>query len=487
MTAPLAKPLRCAAAALVPLLLAACAVGPDYHRPALPAAAGYGVDTTAPAPGPGLVSGQDVDAQWWRALGSPALDDLVDQALKANPTLDAAKSALRAAHEATQAQRGAYFPQVAISTQPTRAQFAPTLASPTEAGNDLYTLTTTQLTVDYTPDIFGANRRAVESLAAQEDAQRFELEAARLTLVDTVVAAAVQDALLRGQIAATREILADQQKTLDSYRRQLALGQASQADMAAQEALLAQTEASLPPLEKAFAINRDQLAALLGRTPAEPAQQAFDLDQITLPASLPLSLPARLVDQRPDVRMAEAQLHSASAEIGVAVAARLPNVDLTAAVGSATLGLGATFGSQTNFWSLIGTATQPIFQGGTLLHRQRQAEAAYDQAAAQYRATVVGAFQNVADSLHALQTDAATAKADDEAAQAADKSLQIARHQLELGDVSQLAMLNTEQAYDQARLTALQARANLDTDVAALFQALGGGWWNVAPDSAPRS
>ena len=481
MTAPRARmSRRLAAPLLLATALAGCAVGPDYHRPALPAAAGYGVDVQ-PGPGgvgPSLALGQDVDAQWWRALGSADLDALVDEALKNNPNLDAAKSALRAAHEATLAQRGAYFPTVAVSIQPSRQQFAPTLSSPTASGAELYTLTTTQLSVGYTPDLFGANRRAVEQAAAQEEDQRFELEAARLTLVNSVVAAAVQDALLRDQIKATQEIIKGQGRTLASFQRQLQLGQASQADLAAQEALLAQAQANLPPLEKAFEINRDQLAALVGRTPAQPVDKVFDLSAFTLPASLPVSLPARLVEQRPDVRKAEAQLHAASAGIGMAVAARLPNLDISASAGGATLGLGATFNSMTTFWSVAGTLTQPIFEGGTLLHRQRGAEASYRQAAAQYKSTVVGAFQNVADSLQAVQTDTAAAQAADVAQAATGKSLQIARRQLELGDVSPLALISAEQSDDQARLTALQARANLYGDVAALFQALGGGWWN---------
>lgn len=464
-----------------PLLLAACAVGPNYKRPALPAGAGYLPPSESP---PAVAVGQDVSAEWWRAFGSDDLNALVDQALKASPTLEAAKHALRAAHEAVLAQRGAYYPSIALSTQPSRQQFAQTLSSPTASGADLYSLTTTQVSVSYTPDLFGANRRAVESLVAQQDAQRFELEAARLTLVSTVVTTAVQDALLRDQIAATKAIIDDQQRTLDSFRRQAELGQASQADLAAQEALLAQAQASLPPLEKAFEINRDLLASLIGRTPAETPDVRFDLGSVTLPDSLPLSLPARLVEQRPDVRVAEAQLHAASAQIGVAEAARWPNLDIEATAGSATLGLGAQFTGAATFWSIAGTLTQPVFEGGTLLHRQRGAEEAYKQAAAQYQATVVGAFQNTADALHALKTDADAERADAAAEQAAAHSLEIARRQQALGDVSALTVLAAEQTYDQAKLTELQARANRYDDAAALFQALGGGWWNQPGASA---
>lgn len=463
-----------------PLLLAACAVGPNYHHPALSTSAGYERPAAQPntVGAPQLTTGQDVAADWWRVFGSKDLNALVEMALKHNPNLTAAKASLRAAHEQVLAQRGAYYPSVSLSAQPSRQQFAGTLSSPLENNAFLYSLTTTQLNISYVPDLFGANRRAVESLAAQQDAQRFELEAARLTIATNVVTAAVQDAVLRAQIAETHSIISDQARTLASFRRQLELGQTSRADVAAQEALLAQAQESLPLLEKQLEINRDLLASLVGRTPAELDDTPFDLASITLPADLPLSLPARLVEQRPDVRIAEAQLHAASAQVGVAEAARWPNLELDASGGTATLAFGASLASDATFWSLAGTLTQPIFEGGTLLHRKRAAVAAYDQAAAQYQATVVGAFQNTADALHALRADAAADRAAANAEQASAKSLQISRRQLELGDVNQLTVLAAEQTYAQARITALQARAARYSDVAALFQALGGGWWN---------
>jgi len=409
----------------------------------------------------------------------------VAQALANNQTISAARAALKAAHEQTLAQKGFYYPSVAASFQPSRAQFAPDLSSPTASGVSLYTLTTSQLTVSYTPDLFGANRRAVESLAAQEDAQKFELEAARVTIATNVVAAAVQDASLRAQIDATKAIIAEQQRVLGSFRRQRELGNASDADVAAQEALLAQSEAALPPLQRQFEAGRDLLADLVGRTPAQPVLDNFSLSALTLPETLPVSVPARLVDQRPDVRMAEAQLHSASAQIGVAVAARLPNLDIEAAAGSAPLDLGLSLSSAATFWSIAGTLVQPIYEGGTLLHRQHAAEALYDQAKAQYEGTVVGAFQNTADALHALRTDADAVAAANRAEAAATRSLEIATRQHTLGDISAVALLADEQTEAQARIALVQAKAGQYADVAGLFQALGGGWW-AAPPSPPN-
>jgi len=472
--------------------LSACVVGPDYQRPALPAGAGYGTAATAQkavgtgqldAASPQLALGMDVPAQWWEVFHCIPLDNLVAQALKDNPSIEAANAALQQAQEQVKAQRAAYFPSLSASLSPSRQSIPQTLASPAASGNDLYNLTTTQLSISYAPDLFGANARAVESLVAQEDQQRFSLEAARLTLASNVVLAAIQDASLRAQIDATRTIVEDQRKTLTIFQQQVILGYTSKADLAAQTALLAQTEATLPPLEKQFEVNRDLLAALVGHTPGEALTVQFTFDALTLPANLPLSLPAQLVEHRPDVRMVEAQLHAASAQVGVSIAARLPNVTIQGNAGSAAFGLTPTFNSMTDFWSVAATLTQPLFDAGQLLHRQRAAEAAYEQAVAQYRATVVGAFQNTADTLHALAEDDSVLRANEVSASASRNSLDIAGKQHVLGDISQMNVLIAEQAEAQARLALLQARAARYSDVVALFQSLGGGWWNREPET----
>jgi NodT family efflux transporter outer membrane factor (OMF) lipoprotein len=467
-----------AAALIAPLMLAACTVGPNYQRPVLAPTAGYG-DAAAPAvASPTLVAGADVPAEWWRVYHCTELDDLVALALKNNSTIEAARAALRAAQEQVRAQQGAFYPQVSGSLQPSRQKFANTLASPLSNNQELYSLTTTQLSVTYSPDLFGANRRAVESLQAQADQQRFELEAARLTLASNVVVAAIQDALLRQQTAIDRAIVDEQQKAVASFERQLKLGQVSTADLAAQQALLAQAQAALPPLDKQFRVNRDLLAALVGRTPGEPVDVPFTLASLTLPDRLPLSLPAQLVEHRPDVRIAEAQLHSASAQIGVAKAARLPNIELGATAGSAALGLVPAFGPASNFWSLTATLTQPIYDGGTLLHKQRAAEAAYQQAAAQYQGAVVGAFQNTADALQAIRADGDALKTAEAAEAASLRSLAIAGRQLDAGQGTTLAVISAQETEHQTLATLVQARANRYADAAVLFQALGGGWWN---------
>lgn len=469
------------------VLLTACAVGPDYHKPSAPAAQDYSpVSTpqaTAATSGPDggvqrFVRDMDIPGQWWNLFHSQPLSDLVDDALKHNPDTAAAQQALLQAVENVRAQRGAYVPQVSAGIDPTRQNNGQVLSSGIASNSTMYTLTTAQLSISYVPDLWGANRRQVESLVAQAEAQRFQLEATYLTLTSNLVNAAVLEASLRAQIAATQEMIGSQSRILSANKEQLALGDISEGDIAAQEATLEQTRAALPPLQKQLAQQRDLLAALSGRRPDQEVPASFTLDSLQLPQELPLSLPARLVEQRPDVRMADAQLHAACAQVGVAFAARLPNVDITANWGSATDRMHTLFGSGTGFWNIGAAVTAPLFDGGTLKHRQRAAEAAYKQAAEQYRSTVLSALQNVADSLHALQFDAEAMVAAVRGEQAAARSYAIAQKQHALGDISMVALLNAEVAYRQAELGLIQARAARYADTVALFQALGGGWWN---------
>ena len=469
------------------ILLAGCAVGPDFHSPTAPTVDRY---TQQPLPAQTasveikggeaqrFVQNMDIPGQWWTLFHSKPLNNLIEQSLKANPDLGAAQAALRGAWENVYAQQGSFFPSVDANFTTTRQKTAAVLSSPLASGTNIYSLHTAQVAVAYVPDVFGGTRREVESLKAQADSQRFQLEAAYLTLTSNVVAAALEEAALRGQIEATGKIIEFQSTSLELLKRQYELGQIAALDVVAQETALAQSQAMLPPLEKQLAQQRDLLARLAGRFPSDTLAEEFELSSLQLPEELPVSLPSKLVAQRPDVRSAEGQLHAASAEIGVNIANRLPNITLSANLGSSALAISQLFTSGTGFWALTANLTQPIFQGGTLLHRQRAAEAAYDQAAAEYRSAVLTAFQNVADTLYAIQCDADALKAAVAAERAAARSLTIAQKQLELGDVSYLQLLNAEQAYQQAKINLVQSLANRYADTAALFQALGGGWWN---------
>lgn len=464
------------------VLLAGCMVGPDYHRPDAPTGDRY---TAQPMPATlghdsdaqHLVAGMDVPAQWWTLFRSPQLDALIRQSLKANPGLAAAQAALRQAQEAQAAGKGALFPQATADYNVNRQRVASTLASPAASNAYYYTLHTAQLEVSWAPDLFGGNRRQLEALRAQTDVQRFQLEAARLSLTSNVVVAAIQQAGLRAQVEATRKIIAMQRDTLDSFRRQLKLGQLAPADVAAQTAALAQAQATLPPLQKQLDQQNDAIAALLGQSPAEASATDFDLADLHLPVTLPLSVPAQLVAQRPDVRAAEAQLHAASAQVGVAVANRLPKFTLSANAGSSPMNISDLFKDGSAFWNLAADVSEPVFNAGTLKHQQRAAEAALDEAKAQYRGAVIAALQNVADTLYALKADADALQDAQVAEQAAMRSLDIERRQFDLGDVDRLAMLQAEQTWQQAEVALVQVRVARYSDTAALFQALGGGWW----------
>ncbi|HVJ52561.1 MAG TPA: efflux transporter outer membrane subunit [Aliidongia sp.] len=481
------KPMKKYLLATTPLaFLAGCAVGPDFEKPAVPEGAGYTAEPIAATAGTDaqggaaqrFVDGMDIPGQWWTLFHSEPLNALIERSLKANPDLEAAQAALRGAMENVAAERGAFFPTVQAGFTPQRqkdaAQISPTLSVPASYFN----LYTAQVTVSYMPDLFGLTRRTVESAEAQAEAQRYQLEATYLTITSNVVAAAITEASLRAQIAATEAIVEADRGALDLLRRQLTLGQVAPADVAAQQATLAQAQATLPGLRKQLAQQRDLIAALAGGLPNQAPAERFELAGLSLPEDLPLSLPAKLIEQRPDIQSAEAQLHSASAEVGVAIANQLPNFTFNITDGTSATQIGQLFLPGNGFWTIGGTLSQTVLDGGTLLHRRRQADAALEQAAAQYRGAVIGAFQNVADTLHALQSDAETLEADLVAEKAAGDSLAIARKQLQLGAVAYLTLLNAEQTYQQAVLARVQAQGSRYADTVALFQSLGGGWWN---------
>jgi NodT family efflux transporter outer membrane factor (OMF) lipoprotein len=497
----------------LPLVLAAlaagCAVGPRYHKPEAPAAAGY-----APAPLPQmsataavhggeaqrLISGRDIPFEWWQLFQSPGLNALVEQAFKANPTIPAARGALIQAQELVSAQRGYFFPTVNADYSFERQKIAGNLTVdnvPGVEGNGdnlqpplqsldsfphthpfFYDLHTAEVTVGFVPDVFGANWRQVETLAAQTDAQRFALEATYITLASNVAAAAIQEASLRAQIEATRQIITADEKVLQILRDQFRLGYVMRIDVAAQEAALGQARMLLPPLQKQFEQTRDLIRVLVGNLPNQDVSETFRLDELQLPPQLPLSLPARIIDQRPDVRAAEAQLHAANAQVGAAIAAMLPQFSITGSDGGNADQFAWMFRTGGPFWTIVGGVSQPIFEGGTLLHKERAAKAALAQAAAQYQSTVLTAYQNVADSLHASLSDAEALAADVRAETSAKVTYDLTQRQMAVGYASYLSLLSAETAYQQTLLTRVQAQAARYGDTVALFQALGGGWWN---------
>ncbi len=474
-------------------ILAGCAVGPDFRRPEAPKTSAYTTTAlppeTAAAPVTGgaaqrFVAGRDIPAQWWGLFHSDALDRLIRQALAHSATLAAAQAALRGAQENLRSEVGAVlYPSVDGHFSAERQKISGA-AFGNPSNIPIFNLYNASVGVSYRIDIVGGGWRGLEALQSQVDYQCFQVDAAYLALTANLATAAVQEAMLRAQVRATQEILALQEKQLAVVERQFALGAVSRPDVLAQRTQVAQTRTTLPPLEKQLAQNRHRLAVLAGKLPSEAVLPEFELDGLQLPRELPVSLPSALVRQRPDIRAAEALLHQASAQIGVATANLYPQITLTGNYGSESVAFRNLFGSGTAVWNLGASLLQPIFHGGELIAKRSAAIAAYDQAAAQYRETVLEAFRDVADTLRALELDAVTLAAQAEAEKAARVALEITEKQFRLGAVSYLSLLNAQRLDQQARVALVQAQAARFADTAALFQALGGGWWNIPPDTA---
>ena len=457
--------------------LSGCAVGPDFVSAPPPDVSRYTPEKLPSIGKQRLVVREEIPRRWWEVFHNKNLSKLVEASIQHNPSLQAADASIRVAYFAAEAQKGAFLPSLlANSNDSTNLQSGvQNVVSPNGPTNP-YGLFLKQLQVSYTPDIWGGNRRAVESLEAQTDQQRYQLEAAYLALTSNVASAAVQEATLRGEIAAIRDVIKIEQQLLGLLRGQYALGSVAQADVLTQEAALAQVMQLLPPLEKALAQQRDLLTALAGQYSTAEVPETFNLNSLTLPANLPLTLPGKFVRQRPDVRAAEANMHSASAQIGVAIAARLPNVTLGGNGGYTAYSFAQLFTPGTGWYTLAADVTQPIFQGFTLLNKQKAAEAGLGQAEALYRQAVVTAFQNVADALRALQADTKAVKAAVYAEQTAKRSLEIVKKQLQAGSVNILAVLNAEQTYLLAAESRVQTEGARLGDVVGLFMALGGDW-----------
>ena len=475
-------------------LLSACAVGPNFKAAEAPHGAGFvpagqSPAQTSAAEGNGgeaqrFVEGLDIPGQWWTLFQSADLNALIDQALAHSPTLESAQAALRQANETVAAQRGSYYPSVSGTLEAERSKSSGAAFGEPAFGSSIYTLNSAAVNVSYTLDVFGGVRRQVEALQAQADYEKFSLEASYLSLTANIVTAAVTEASLRAQIKATEDIADSQRRQLDIIQRRVTVGGASRADILQQTSTLQGTLASLPPLRSQLAQERNQLAAYVGALPSDYAGHEINLDSLTLPADLPLSLPSKFVEQRPDVRQYSALLHQATAQIGVATANMLPQITLTGSYGGDAATFSGIFSPASVVWSLAASATQPIFKGGQLLHQRRAAVAAAQEAAANYRATVITAFQNVSNALYALQGDADALAAQVNAARAAADSLAMVQAQFKSGAASYVQVLSSEQSYQTAAVALVKARAQRFADTAALFQALGGGWWNRADVAA---
>ena len=437
-----------------------CMVGPDFHSPAAPNVHKYTENklpaktvSTARVGSAGksqvFVNGKDISSEWWTLFHSKELNDLITIALANNQNLSAAYATLRQAQEALNVQIGnSLFPALNAGFTAQRQLFSS--SSLGGGGTSLFNLYNANANVSYTLDLFGGQRRQIEALRAQVDYQQFELIAAWLALTANVVTTAVTIASLEAQIKTTHALIASQEGTLKILNQQFQLGGISKASVLTQETLVDQTRATLPPLEKSLSQSLHALTTLIGAFP-EHQLPKIALDKLNLPAKLPVSLPSSLVRQRPDVRASEALLHAASANIGVATANLLPQLSLTGTYGYESTLLPALIGPQSKVWEMLGSVTQPIFHGGALFAQRREAIAAYDFAAAQYKQTVLTAFQNVADSLRAIEMDARALRADKQAEVAARKNLYLSKEQYRLGGASYLILLTAQQQYESTR------------------------------------
>jgi NodT family efflux transporter outer membrane factor (OMF) lipoprotein len=406
---------------------------------------------------------------------------MIKQGITDSPTLAAAQGALRKSEEDLRAVSGSIlYPAVNANLQAARQR----ISGNADVGpSDTFNLYNASVGVSYTLDLFGGGRRQIEAYQAQIDYQSYIYEATYLTLTANIVTAAIQEASLRAQLNATRDIIEIQQKQLDIIKKQFELGAVSKTAVLSQETEIAMTKAELPTMEKQLDLTRNALAVMIGQFPGNGKQLEFNLESMRLPEELPISLPSDLARQRPDVRASEALLHQASAVVGVATANLYPQITLSAGYGFQAISTDILFNGQSVVWNLGAGLLQPIFRGGELTARRKSAIAAYDQAAAQYRQTVLKAFQDVADVLRALESDARTLQAQAEAEDAAKSALALIEKQYELGAVSYPALLIAQRDYQKTRINVIAARAQRYADTAALFQALGGGWWNRKSNS----
>lgn len=477
------SPARRVAAWISPLALCglgACAVGPDFVSPPAPQ-----TDRFTPEKLTSIGAGNDklrlelnasVPQRWWEAFHDEKLNRLIAAAIEHNPSIDAAEASVKIAYFNAEAQKGAFLPTAAFNSTDNRLRQSFQQEFQNAAPYNPFGIFTKQLTITYNIDIWGSNRRSVESLEAQTDQQRYQLEAAYLALTSNVAAAAVLEASFRGQIAAIQRVITLEKELLEIIQNRLRVGSSSEADFLMQQTALGQAMQLLPPLEKQLSQQRDLLTALAGQYSTSQVPETFNLDNLALPKSLPITVPSTFVRQRPDVRAAEANMHAAAAQIGVDIAARLPNLTLTPQLGYSVFDMAKIFLPQSGFYILGGSIAHTIFDGFSLLNKQKASEAGLVLADAQYRQSVILAFQNVADALRALQADTKAVKAARFTEDSARKSLTIARGQLKIGSISLIELLNAQQAYLTASVARVQAEGNRLADVVGLFMALGGGW-----------
>lgn len=497
-----------AAVVCVSATISGCAVGPNFSSPDAPETSTYtpeNISRISETNGGDirLVAAGEVPEKWWETFHNKKLNGIVTNAIQHNQTLEAAEASIRVAYFNAEAQKGFFLPQIGMTpsvsanlpsnlfansvlnqklnsqSYPNAGSVLSNIAVPSTTAMPPpweYQLLTPTMAISYTPDVWGKYRRTVESLEAQQDIARYQLEAAYLAMTSNVALTAIMEASLRSQYEAIEGVIKIMYDALDTLRKQLDVGWASEADVLTQEALYAQAKQLLPPLQKQIALARNLLTALGGDYTSAQSNDLFKLSELRLPKNIPVVLPSKLVRQRPDVRAAEANMHDAAARIGIAIGTRLPEFTINALGGASAYHFEYLFQSGTTLYNIIGGTNAPVFQGFTLLNRQKAAEANFNQANALYRSTVIQAFRDVADMLRSLQADTKAVEAATYSERVAKKQLEIIRAEMKIGAVSVLMLLNAQNNYMMATVSRIQAQGNQLADVAGLFMALGGGW-----------
>ena len=455
-----------------------CVLGPDFHAPAAPAAAYSPPPATIGSQA--IQYGADVEAAWYSLFHSDSLDHLVQAALHSNPGLEAARHNLRAAQYELEAVAGTALPQIGFGARASRSRVNGSLLyEPDEALQVTANQYTLGPSLAYDLDVFGKLKRTIESQAAQTSSVQREVLDVYVTLIDQVVVTAFAYAAQSEQLEVTRRLVADLQAQYELTRTLENAGKTVRSETLQAQAQLENTRATLPAIEKQRDVLRDALLRLTGTAPEQGAIPQLALSDFVLPTTLPVSLPSRLVRQRPDILEAEDLLHAASANIGIAQAARFPDFNISAQFAQQSIKTSDLFTEPASIWTAALGMSAPLFAGGTLRAREKAARERFAQAQSQYRSTVIGAFVEVTDALNALQHDADSYAAHMAALDAARANRDLARDQFQHGLVNELVVLTAEQQYQAAALSAVQASAQRLTDAAELFRASGGGWWNA--------
>lgn len=458
------------------LLLVGCTVGPNFKTPAPPSVDTY---VEGKVPDFDFYCTECMPQYWWLLYESCTINQMIVHGLKNSPTIDAARAALeKAEHDLKASYSALFFPAIIADGGAERQKFSNSEFGGESTANRIFSLYNASFNVSYNFDLFGRSRRIIEGLCAQVDYKRYQLEAAQMNLAANIATTAITQAAWQEKLNTQHYLLNIQEDTLKLLQQMFELGGANGSQVLAQETLVAQTRASIYPIEKGLAQSRHALAMLMGGFPSENTFPNVNLNEIKMPHALPLVIPAKLVKQRPDVRSAVALLHRANADVGVATADFFPQINLTAAYGWQSNEFHNFIGPDTNIWNYGAQILQPIFKGGQLIEARKGAKAAYEEAFANYRQSVLIAFQQVADGIRAVEKDDKAYKASLLAEKKAKDSLDMVNAQFRLGAANYLDILQAEIAYRNVMRERINAQSARLTDVAALFEALGGPWWS---------